>query len=92
MGKAAVVGFYRGLWQVLSDSNIEVHDLVEQQDRLACRATMSAVHRGELAGVAPTGRRIHQPVMTILRFADDRCVERWSIADFPAVMAQITAA
>ena len=92
MQLASVRDFYLGVRAALSDSIIDVLDVVETDARLAVRATLSGTHTGEMAGVAPTGRRVVQPVMTFLRFANARCVERWSIADFPAVMAQITAA
>jgi steroid delta-isomerase-like uncharacterized protein len=91
MDKASVRGFYEGLWQAISQSRIDVHAVVEEGDTLAVRATMSGVHTGEMAGVPATGRTIHQPVMTFIRMRDEQFAERWSIADFPAVMAQISA-
>ena len=51
---------------------------------------MHGTHTGELAGIAPTGRRIEQPGVTILRFDGDRAVERHSVADFDTVVAQLT--
>lgn len=52
---------------------------------------MSGRHTGEVFGVPATGARIHQQVMTTLRFTGVRCVERWSLADTLGVMAQIGA-
>jgi len=46
--------------------------------------------RGELAGIAPAGRRVHQPGITILRFEGPAVVERHSVADFATVVDQLT--
>lgn len=91
MIKPEVAGMYRGLHDALEGIHIEVHDVIEEGDRLSARATMSGIHRGELFGVPGTGVHIVQPVITHLRFADARCVERWSVADTLAVLLQIGA-
>ena len=91
MGKAEVRGFYRGLFDALDDLHLDVVRVVEEGDVLAVHAVMSGTHTGDLFGVPATGTRIQQQVMTMLRFADGRCVERWSVADTLGVMAQIGA-
>jgi len=92
MGKDAVRDFYRGIWDALSDIDLEIHEVVEDgAGQLGCRFSMHGTHTGELAGIAPTGRRVVQPGFTILVFAGDRVVRRYSVADFATVIAQITA-
>ena len=91
MGKAEVTAFYQGIFASLSDIELEIHEVVEDGMSLGCRFTMHGTHTGELAGVAATGRRVHRPGFTILRFDGDRVVERTSVADFGGVVAQITA-
>lgn len=91
MSKPEVAGMYRGLHDAIEGIHIEVHDVIEEGDRLSARATMSGIHRGELFGVPGTGVSIVQPVITHLRFVDGRCVERWSVADTLAVLVQIGA-
>jgi steroid delta-isomerase-like uncharacterized protein len=91
MGKAEVLGFYQGLFDALDDLHLDVVRIVEDDDVLAVHAVMSGTHTGDLFGVPATGTRIQQQVMTMLRFADGRCVERWSVADTLGVMAQIGA-
>jgi steroid delta-isomerase-like uncharacterized protein len=90
MSKEEVAGFYKGLWAALSDPKIEVHQVLEDGDKLAAQATMSATHTGELAGVPGTGNAVAQPVMTIVRFnSNHKVVERWSLADMVPVLQQI---
>jgi predicted ester cyclase len=91
MGKAEVRGFYGGLFEALSDIVLDIHDVVESGPILGCAFTMHGTHTGELAGIAPTGRRIQQPGVTILRFEGDKVVERHSVADFDTVVAQLSA-
>jgi predicted ester cyclase len=91
MGKPEVRAFYEGLFASLSEIVLEIHDVVENGALLGCAFTMSGTHTGELAGIAPTGRRIQQPGVTILRFQGDRVVERHSVADFDTVITQLTA-
>jgi predicted ester cyclase len=91
MGKAEVRGFYEGIFAALSDIVLEIHEVVEDGDQLGCRFTMHGTHTGEMAGIAPTGRRIAQPGVTILGFEGDRVVTRYSVADFASVVAQLTA-
>lgn len=85
-----VTAFYQGIFASLFDIELEIHEVVEDGISLGCRFTMHGTHTGELAGIVATGRRIHQPGFTILRFAGDRVVERTSVADFAGVVAQLT--
>ena len=92
MGKAEVTSFYQGIFASLSDIALEIHEVVEDGAQLGCRFTMHGTHTGELAGIAPTGRRVSQPGFTILRFDGAQVVERYSVADFAGVVEQITRA
>jgi predicted ester cyclase len=42
-------------------------------------------------GIPATGRRVSVNGITILRFADGRCVERWSQTDFLGMLQQLGA-
>ena len=91
MGKVEVKAFYESIFQSLSDIVLEIHEVIEQGSQLGCRFTMHGTHTGELAGIAATGRRIHQPGFTIVQFDGEQIVERHSLADFDTVVAQLTA-
>jgi predicted ester cyclase len=60
-------------------------------DKVACRFVVHATHQGPFQGIAPTGKRIIQPGITILRFSEGKCVERWSQADFMGLLSQLGA-
>lgn len=44
------------LRSAIPDIRMEVHEVVAGDDLVAYRATLSGTHRGELLGMAPTGR------------------------------------
>jgi steroid delta-isomerase-like uncharacterized protein len=90
-GLAGVRQFYAVLWAAFPDARVRVEDVLEAGDKLAVRFVMTATHQGPFLGVPATGRAVQLPGITILRFAGDKCVERWSTADFLAVLAQIGA-
>jgi steroid delta-isomerase-like uncharacterized protein len=91
MTKGEVRRFYRDLWKSLSDIDLQIHEVVEDDNTLACRFTMRGTHTGELAGVPATGKVIEQGGMTILRFDGSQVVERWSVADMLSVLVQLGA-
>lgn len=57
------------------------------ETELACRAT----HRGELMGIAPTGKSVAFTVFTRNRFDGERMAERWDRTDFAALLAELRA-
>jgi len=89
-GIESIRNFYAGLWSAFPDAELTIEDTVEAGDKLAARFTLRATHRGEFMGVAATNRRVTATGITILRFQNGRCVERWSEANFLALLQQIS--
>ena len=83
--------FYRALWEAFATPKIAVEDQIAVGDKVVCRFVMTARHTGAFQGLPATGRDIVLPGITILRFDDGRCVERWSQADFLGLMVQLGA-
>lgn len=90
-GLASVKQFYAGIWSAFPDASVEVLDWLEQGDKVALRFVLKATHAGPFLGIPGTGKPVLLPGMTFLRFAGGKCVERWSAADFLAVLGQIGA-
>lgn len=59
----------------------EIHDLVEQDDRLAARLRLCGTHRGQWRGIPPTGRAIDIDVMMFFRWEGEALVEIWEVDD-----------
>jgi steroid delta-isomerase-like uncharacterized protein len=91
MDKAAVRGFYEGIHAAFPDPPLAIHDVFGSDEQLCCRFTMGGLHRGEFMGVPATGREISLDGITVLRFENAKCVERWSQADLLGLLTQLGA-
>jgi predicted ester cyclase len=83
--------FYQGFLAAFPDAQITLEDFVAEEDKLASRFTLQGTHRGEFMGVAATGKRVSISGITILRFVEGQCVERWSEANFVGLLQQLGA-
>ena len=90
-GLENVKQFYAGIWSAFPDAGLIVENMFAHQDKVVCQFVMTGTHQGDFMGVPPTGKPIALPGITILRFENQKCVERWSQADFLSVLMQIGA-
>lgn len=74
---------------VLPGYYLEPLDMIAEGDRVAVRATIHGVHRGEFMGTPPTGRSVAFALFIIYRLAEGKIVEHWMLPDMPALMEQI---
>ena len=88
-GIESVRRFYEGFWGAFPDATLTIHETVAEGDLVACRFGVAATHLGDFQGIPPTHRRVSLPGITLLRFEDGRCVERWSQADFLGLLQQL---
>jgi hypothetical protein len=73
------------------DGVFSIDDLIADGDRVAIRTTWRATHRGEFAGIAPTGKRVTATQICIFRMAEGKIVEEWGIFDMHGLLHQIGA-
>ena len=90
-GMESIQQFYASFWAAFPDAQLRIEDTVEQGEKLAARFAVTATHRGVFMGVPPTGRRVVLTGITLLLFRQGKCVERWSEANFLALLQQIGA-
>lgn len=90
-GLEAVQAFYRAYWAAFPDIRLALGACVENGPMLACAFTVSGTHRGPFLGLPATGRSMSACGVTLLRFEDGRCVERWSQTDLLGVARQLGA-
>lgn len=69
-GITGIRQFYQGLRAILPDIRIRIEDIFEEDDRVALRYTLTAIHN-------ESGKQIVSPAITTLHFSDGRCIERW---------------
>lgn len=71
------------------DLHLNIGDIVFQGDRLVISWTLLGTHRGECAGVAPTGKLLSLAGMSMLRLIDGRAVEERTVRDDLGFLRQL---
>jgi len=66
------------------------HEMVADGDLVAVRGTFQGVHKGEFAGIRPTGRRITADLMLFYRIDDGRIAEHWMQLDMKGILDQLS--
>jgi steroid delta-isomerase-like uncharacterized protein len=83
------VSMYRAAFP---DVRISVDDVIAADDKVVLRWRSEGTHRGELAGLAPTGARASVTGISIDRWKDGKVVESWSEWDNLGLARQLGAA
>jgi steroid delta-isomerase-like uncharacterized protein len=89
-----VEGFKAFLTEVLAglpDASVTVDVTIAEGDRVACRWTMRATHRGPLFGFPPTGRPVQFSGITFYRIAGGKVLEETGIGNSLSLMQQLGA-
>jgi predicted ester cyclase len=79
----------RTVQAALPDLRVDVEGLIAEGDRVAARVRYSGTHLGPLYGLAPTGRAVSYPGVTLFRVSGGRIVEIWSIGDTLSLVSQV---
>jgi predicted ester cyclase len=90
-GLAGLKAFRSMINAAFPDERSEVLSLdLEPGDVVVAEIEATGTHRGELMGIAPTGRVATWRIHTRSRFEDDRVVERWDTVDVDDLIGQLT--
>ena len=73
------------------DMRVAIDDVVAEGDEVVVRSTWSGTHKGEFAGVPPTGKHVSFGVIDIVRIADGKIAEHWGQIDNLGLMQQLGA-
>ncbi|MDQ6910885.1 MAG: ester cyclase [Actinomycetota bacterium] len=71
------------------DYRFDIEDLVAEGDKVVARVTVSGTHRGEMMGLAPTGRRVRTSGIEVFRLAGGKLAEHWATFDALGMLRQI---
>ena len=72
-----------------SDLRITVEDLIAEDDKVVGRVAARGTHRGELMGIAATGKQIDMGEIHIFRVVGGKAAEHWGISDDMGMMQQL---
>lgn len=88
-GVELLAGLIGRLRAAFPDLAYTVDDAIVSGSTVAMRATASGTQTGQLQSLPPTGKRAKWTEMHFLRFAGDRVVEHWGVADEFAALQQL---
>jgi predicted ester cyclase len=66
-----------------------IEDMVGEGDKVVFRSTFRGTHKGDLADIAPTGKKVDITLMQIARIVNGRVVEFWHYPDELGLMRQL---
>jgi predicted ester cyclase len=90
-GVANLTQLLRGFIGALPDLKASEQDVVAADDKVAVRFIVEATHKGNLFGIAATGRRVRWDAVDVYRLTDGMIVEEWAADDVTAILQQIGA-
>ena len=87
-GFKAALAQFRAAFRSLQ---IFIRDIVASGDKVVGYFTVTGVHSGDFMGIAATGKLVTYDEMVIVRFANGRIAEHWSVADTLSMMLALGA-
>lgn len=64
-------------------------DIIVEGNKVVLRGIVEGEHKGDLFGVAPTGRKVSVDLIIIYELENNKIVNHWMQADTVAMMQQI---
>lgn len=71
------------------DIRLTIEDLIAEEDKVVSRVIAHGTQKGEIMGIPPTGKQVVFMCIDIVRIADSKIVERWSLIDLSSMIYQL---
>lgn len=71
------------------DIHCTIDDMFGEGDKVACRVTVTGKFKGELMGIAPTGKKSTIQAILITQWVDGKEVEAWESLDMLSYYQQL---
>jgi steroid delta-isomerase-like uncharacterized protein len=68
---------------------VEIDNVVAEDDKVGCRWTSTATHKGDLFGIPATGNKVEVTATVFYRVEDGRLAEGWINRDDVGLMRQL---
>ncbi|WP_175983663.1 ester cyclase [Burkholderia vietnamiensis] len=75
--------------QAFPDVRIVIHDIVQVPGQIAVRAEITGTHRGELFGIAPTGKQVRFRLHEFHALDGQRVTTTWHMEDWFGLFLQL---
>jgi steroid delta-isomerase-like uncharacterized protein len=90
-GRAAFCDYMRMVRAAFPDFHNKIEDLIAEGDQVVARLTYRGTHRGEVFGIAATGKQITYAGTAIFKIANGKVSEGWVLGDRLALLQQLGA-
>ena len=90
-GRAAFCDYMRRVRGAFPNFHNEIEEMVAEENRVAARLTYTGTHRGEIFGLAPTGKEIRYAGTAFFRIESGRIVQGWVLGDLAGLLDQLGA-
>lgn len=88
-GVAGVLDVVRTWFHAFPDVGQRIEEQIAEGDKVVTRYTWWGTHRGEMVGIAPTGRRVRVSGIEIHRVNEGKVTDIWRIEDSLSLMQQL---
>ncbi len=88
-GRDTIINLTQGYRAAFPDMGFEILHCVAEGDLVATRGRGTGTHRGELMGIAPTGKRVAVEIMYFMRVVNGKIAEEWEVFDQLDFMRQL---
>ncbi len=88
-GKEGVRAFVKMFRDAFPDLKVETVSTAVDGDELWMHSIMTGTHKGELGGIAPTGKTVTVEMFDRLRIAGDKAAEHWGVSNDLGMMTQL---
>ena len=89
LNREALIKMMNVMFSGLTQRQHVFEDQIAEDDKVATRLTLHAVHTGEFQGMPATGKQIGVPQTTIHRIQNGKIVEVWVSSDDISMMKQL---
>lgn len=89
LDKNAFIEVHNAMLATFPDARMTVLDQVAEGDKVTTRWELNGTHRGDMLGVAPTGKEISVTGIIISRFEGGKVAEEWEESDMLGLLEQI---
>ncbi|WP_322049893.1 ester cyclase [Paraburkholderia bannensis] len=88
-GPDGIKPIIRSFGEAFPDVQIVIHDLIQVPGQIAVRAEITGTHRGELFGIAPTGKRVSFRLHEFHALDGQRVTTTWHMEDWFGLFLQL---
>jgi steroid delta-isomerase-like uncharacterized protein len=91
-GREGFKEYMRAVRAAFPDFHNRIEELIAEDGRVAARLTYTGTHRGEVLGIAPTGRHVSYAGVALFRIVESRIAEGWVLGDVHGLVQQLKVA